>query len=157
MNYLVGVALVIILFFVSKKLFASLIFVSAQVIGNAIIDKIGLNRLSILNWDIELSNIIIIVATLTIGPGFALLIGLATVGYHAFHEEVVDIHSMIDYSLRAAIIVGVIAVVPGAIPWAILFSKIPVIFLNKFLWGSHLWGVYNWKEIFSVAVYFIIF
>jgi len=156
MNYIVGIVLATAVFFVSKKLFATFIFMGVQVVGNVLIDRFGISRIPILNWDLELSNIIIIIATLTIGPGFALLLGIATVGYHAFHEEVTDIHSVIDYTLRAAIIVGVIWA-GLSIPMAILLSKIPVFVLNKVLWGSHLWSLYNYNEVFAVAAYFAVF
>jgi len=158
---LTGTVVAGVLFFISRKLFATILFVFGQVIGNVIIDRLRLNRLPVLNWDYELSNILIITATATIGPGFALLFAAAVMAYHAFHEEVTNLFSVLDFAVRSLSITGFIALsglpLTVAIPWAILISKVAFLILFYFRGGKSIFLVFNYKEIISVFAYFAVF
>ena len=125
MNYIVPAILIAVaMFFVSRKLFLSLVFMLAQVIGNVLVSKLKLGSFPLLNWDYEISNILLITATAVIGPVFALVVAGGTMILHSLHEEVNDLHSLLDYALRSALLIGIIwfSGLPliTVIPWAIL-------------------------------------
>jgi hypothetical protein len=162
MKYVLPALLIAVaMFFVSRRLFLSIVFMLAQVMGNALVSRLKLGSFPLLNWDYEVSNILLITATATIGPLFALVVAGGTMLLHSVHEEVTDLHSLLDYALRSIILVAVIGLsgveLFTVIPWAILLSKLPVIILDKVLWGSYLWSVFNYKELFSVIAYFAVF
>ena len=145
--------LVILAFIVVDKLFFALVIAGIQYFAPYVISKLRLNSIGVLNFDTEVSNLLVIAATRFLSPVYALVIIGATMAIHAFHEEVTDMHSFLESAIRGIILIAVVALFGTTpllvlIPWAILvaFTCCWATFPGQWIITSRRWrSVKSWN------------
>lgn len=162
---IIGVA--IILFFIARKLFLTLLFTIIQYYAWAIFDKLKLNifitpiEIPLIHLDKELSNIVIILITHYYGILYGLLVIITTLIIHFLHVEVRSFLTLLDYIVKGLLLIAIISLFSSAslfilIPVAITIIKIFGIIYQKML-GFSLLNPFNMTEIFTILAYFGVF
>lgn len=159
--YVASALLLAIIVIFSRKLFFALIFAAVQFAMHKLASKLKLDVIPFVNFDYELSNIIAIISVYMFGLQYAFIIIGVTVVIHIFHQEIADILGLSDYVIKTGFLAVIISLFPEVslaflIPNAILAQKALGVAYNKVL-GSDIFSVFNFKEAFTVMVYFAVF
>mgnify|MGYP006305447749 CR=1 FL=1 len=164
MNYfwIALIAFFAITFFISKKIFITLILFIIQynswTIFSDWIVSLKINYLVLVNYDKEISFLSIALLTYFYDYKFSLIIIALTLLVHVYHGEILDFSMMLDYVLKSGLILFFTSLFSSftwyiTIPYVISATKIIVILFYKLVLGYRLFTVYNLTEGFAVLIY----
>jgi len=162
MNLIIpGLILAVILYLIARKLLITLIIGIFQYMSHTIVSKLRLNVMPLISIDFEVSNIITILVATFAGFGYAFMVIFLNIAIHLSHEEVVDFSGMIDYFIKASILVIVVAFMTApltvTIPIAILLSKGYGIAKNLLNFSPVDFISSTTKDVFAIILYFAVF
>ncbi len=152
--WIVAIAVVAIFYW---KVSAAVLLGALQYHSRTLISALRLNIIPLINFDYELTNLILIFSLLALGLPFALLAMLSAIAAHFMHEEIVSIGGIADFVARSSVLLlvaGTLSLPLSAlIPAAIVSSKVFAAVFGRLVFGARLLSVKNIKEAFASAVY----
>ena len=159
--YVIFAIMALAVLLLNARLFIAIAFAAVQFFSSRLVHWLRLNVIPLVNFDYEISNLLLIAAALWFGPGYAFLIIALLSAVHFLHGDVLDARGTIDFIVRASVLVAALMPLQDAplslVPWAILASKIAGILFRKLFFGARIISIMTIKETFTSMAYFAFF
>ncbi|MBU0757297.1 MAG: hypothetical protein KKF44_04475 [Nanoarchaeota archaeon] len=147
----------------SKKIFAVIILAVVQYYAKEAFARITFDipgtDVPIINFDKEVSNLIIALSSFYYGAiSGVFILGLSQV-IHFFHREKIDFILIIDLWTKGFLIIGLISILRksplySAVIISIMITKVLNIFMQKLLVGKRIFAPLNISDMISIVVYY---